>query len=310
MVTHNIVYAAGPQSCKPRQHVLFKILLQLGSSPHLEGKRAFVNGTMDLLAKNVGLDESSDLFSVELESLIKEMKEDYENWTRSTPERFIFDLLVRRSQTAVVDYWEEILEIIAMNIGHDKDVELRFDMLSLVEHILLQESLHSTIIFYTEIVIKLILLPCTEWRAGMPIGKIRKASVICLIKLMEQNLIEKEKLAPLLPELINKLKSPLDDDWAHDLRFAAVVLVNKVIEFFGTDMEREGFNEIYPELLKRLDDAQDGIRIEACKAFEVLFKFLPNPWSSSLYKYTIKQIFIHVDDPNQAIQQAIVKVLE
>lgn len=288
LVTHNIVYAAGPQSCKPRQHLLFKILLQLGSSPHLEGKRSFVNGTMELLAKNVGLEEASDLFSVELESLIKEMKEDYENWTRSSAERFIFDLLVRKAQTAVVDYWEEILEIIAMNISHDKDVELRFDMLSLIEHLLLQENLHSTIIFYTEIVIKLILLPCTEWRAGMPIGKIRKAAVICFIKLMEQNLIEKEKLAVLLPEIINKLKSPLDDDWAHDLRFASVVLLSKIMEFFGTELDREGFNEIYPELLKRLDDAQDGIRVETCKAFEVFFQNVPDPWSSSLYKYAIK----------------------
>ena len=256
---------------------------------------------MELLARNVGLEESSDLFSVELESLIKEMKEDYENWTRTTPERFIFDLLVRRSDTAVVDYWEEILEIIAMNIDHAKDVELRFDMLSLIEHLLMQESLHSTILFYTEIVIKLILLPCTEWRAGMPIGKIRKASVICLIKLMEKNLIEKDKLNLLLPEICNKLMSTLDDDWAHDLRFASVVLLTKIMEFFKEDMDREGFNKIYVELLKRLDDAQDGIRIETCKAFEVYFEYLPDPWSSSLYKYAIKQIFIHIDDPSELI---------
>jgi hypothetical protein len=183
------------------------------------------------------------------------LKEDYDHWTRGSPQRFIFDLLVRRAQTAVVEYWEEILEIIAMNIDHSKDVELRFDMLSLVEHLLLQDNLHSTITFYTEIVIRLILMPCLEWRAGMPIGKIRKASVICLIKLMEKQLIEKDKLGSLLPDLINKLKSPLDDDWAHDLRFSAVVLLTKIMEYFGSDMDREGFNEIYPELLKRLDDA-------------------------------------------------------
>jgi len=97
MVTHNIVFAAGAFSCKPRQHVLFKILLQLASSPLLEQQRPLVNATLELLAKNCGLEEASDLFSSELESLIKEMKEDYENWTRSTPERFIFDLLVRRA---------------------------------------------------------------------------------------------------------------------------------------------------------------------------------------------------------------------
>jgi len=79
----------------------------------------------------------------------------------------------------------------------------------------------------------------------------------------------------------------------------------------GQDMDRDaGFNEIYPELLKRLDDAQDGIRLEACKAFEIYFDNLCDPWSSSLYPYTIKQIFIHIDDPNQQIQNAIVKVLE
>ena len=104
-----------------------------------------------------------------------------------------------------------------------------------------------------------------------------------------------------MPELINKLKSPLDDDWGHDLRFASVVLLTKIMEFMKEDMDREGFNEIYPELLKRLDDAQDGIRVEACKSFEVLFTYLPDPWSTSLYKYTVKQIFIHIDDPNQTI---------
>ena len=97
IVTHNIVYAGGALSCKPRQHNLFKILLQLGSSPLLEMQRAQVNGTLNLLAKHCGMEEASDLFSSELESLIREMKEDYENWTRGSPQRFIFDLLVRRS---------------------------------------------------------------------------------------------------------------------------------------------------------------------------------------------------------------------
>jgi hypothetical protein len=62
------------------------------------------------------------------------MKEQYENWNKHTPERFIFDMLVRRSYTAVVDYWESILMIIAANIDNEKEAELRMDMLSLVEH--------------------------------------------------------------------------------------------------------------------------------------------------------------------------------
>lgn len=68
--------------------------------------------------------------------LLDEMKEDYEQWDKNTPERFIFDLLVRRSLTAVVDYWETILMIIAANVDNAKEFELRIDMLSLVEHFL------------------------------------------------------------------------------------------------------------------------------------------------------------------------------
>ena len=62
--------------------------------------------------------------------------------------------------------------------------------------------------------------------------------------------------------------------------------------------------------MKRLDDAQDGIRVETCKAFEVFFEHISDPWSSSLYSYTIKQIFIHIDDPNTQIQNAITALLQ
>lgn len=65
------------------------------------------------------------------------MKESYENWTRDTPERFIFDLLVRRANTAVLDYLENILEIIAANVENDKDYEVRMDMLGLVEYLIM-----------------------------------------------------------------------------------------------------------------------------------------------------------------------------
>ena len=226
------------------------------------------------------------------------MKEDYEGWTRSTPERFIFDMLVRRSQTAVVDYWETILEICATNTDHGKDYELRMDMLSLIEHFLLEETLHSTIVFYSEIIVKLILLPCTEWRVGLPNVKIRKAGVVCLIKLVDSKLIEPVKMKDIFSEICKKMSSCLEDDWGNDLRFATVVFLRKLLIFLKGCADNEDLKTIYPELLKRLDDAQDGIRIETCKAFEVVFEMMEDPWSSSLYEYAVKNIFIHLDDPN------------
>jgi len=111
-------------------------------------------------------------------------------------------------------------------------------------------------------------------------------------------------------EIVQHMKSCLDDEWANDLRFAALVFVRNLVVYLQPVLDREDYVTIYPELLKRLDDAQDGIRLECCKALEVFFEKLPNPWSSSLYDYTIKAIIIHLDDPNQEIQRAISKVLE
>lgn len=183
------------------------------------------------------------------------MKDQFETWDRNTPERFIFDMLVRRSETAVVDYWENILEIIAANIDHNKDFELKMDMLALTDHLLSQTNLHSTIEFYSELILKLIIIPSTEWRVGIPNVKIRKAAIICFMKLIEVKLIEPSKVQEVFKDIISKLSSCLDDEFYNDLRFASVVLLNKLIVYLDGELDYENFNELYPQMLKRLDDA-------------------------------------------------------
>lgn len=88
----------------------------------------------------------------------------------------------------------------------------------------------------------------------------------------------------------------MDDDWDNDMRYASVVLMKHTLIFIQANFDSEDYKTIYPEILKRLDDSQDGIRLECCNVLEVFFEGLPNPWSSSLYEYTIKNIFVHLDD--------------
>ena len=106
------------------------------------------------------------------------------------------------------------------------------------------------------------------------------------------------KLQQNFKEIAKQLKNCLEDDWVAEIRYAAVILMRKMMEFLRDEIDYEDLKEIYPDLLKRLDDAQDGIRIEAAKNFELFFELVSNPWSSSLYEYTVKNIYIHLDDPN------------
>ena len=75
------------------------------------------------------------------------------------------------------------------------------------------------------------------------------------------------------------LKNCIDDDWANDLRFTSVILIKRMIEYLHLVFDDEDYKEIYPELLKRLDDSQDGIRIATAETLKVFFKNLPEHWS-------------------------------
>mmetsp|Transcript_882 Transcript_882/g.765 ORF Transcript_882/g.765 Transcript_882/m.765 type:complete len:121 (+) Transcript_882:1164-1526(+) len=82
-----------------------------------------------------------------------------------------------------------------------------------------------------------------------------------------------------------------------------------MISYSGEHFLYDVFKEVYPELLKRLDDSQDGIRLEACKSFEVYFLHLDQEWAQNLFEYMMQNIFIHLDDSEEHIQIAISRVL-
>lgn len=52
---------------------------------------------------------------MELSDLLSEMKETYMIWDENTPDRFVFEMLCRKSNEAVVEHWDDILEIVGMN---------------------------------------------------------------------------------------------------------------------------------------------------------------------------------------------------
>ena len=118
-----------------------------------------------------------------------------------------------------------------------------------------------------------ILIPAATWKVGRPNVKIRKAAVICMMKLLEKKLIDPQKLyesfrgdrtsylddkskptrkaVPLMPII----KGCLDDDWANDIRFTAVTFLRHLLEVLHPLFDEEDYKELYPEMLKRLDDS-------------------------------------------------------
>jgi dynein assembly factor 5 len=61
---------------------------------------------------------------------------------------------------------------------------------------------------------------------------------------------------------------------------------------------------LYRELLKRLDDSSDDIRLDACLALCQYVRVVPQDYDRTHYKYLLRGLLVHLDDTNPKIQVA------
>ena len=72
----------------------------------------------------------------------------------------------------------------------------------------------------------------------------------------------------------------------------------------------QAVRDLYPKLLKRLDDSVDDIRKSSCgmlKSF--LLCAAPECYRGTMIDYTLDQLFVHLDDPDAEIQAAVAEVI-
>ena len=72
-------------------------------------------------------------------------------------------------------------------------------------------------------------------------------------------------------------------------------------ECFGPDE----LHKVYVELLKRLDDSSDELRVAVTATLKTFFSLLPEDYNRELYKahlqFLYRGLLIHLDDPNQVM---------
>jgi len=154
-----------------------------------------------------------------------------------------------------------------------------------------------------------VLIPNCAWRAGQSNNKIRKGGMVCIHQLFQRRLLEPSAVNAAFSDLLPILKSCLDDSFSPDNRSIACHVLSATMVELQAEISSDQLREIYPELLKRLDDSQDAIRITVCEALSMFFKCLQPNWSRTLYEYIIRTLFVHLDDPNPQIQQGVYAVL-
>lgn len=110
---------------------------------------------MDILAKKSGYESITDLHTNEISVQLKEILENksYVKWNRHSRERFKFDVIVRNCREGIGSVIDDVLEIIRESSIPDKDIELRMDMLVLLEFILGLKKIDKLIMDKSEYII-------------------------------------------------------------------------------------------------------------------------------------------------------------
>lgn len=153
------------------------------------------------------------------------------------------------------------------------------------------------------------LLPNAVWRVGLVAATIRKVAIACMVSLGRLSLLPQHALQPAFAEALPTLKSCLADDDA-TTRHLTCLALQHMLAVLHRCLDYEMVRQLYPELLKRLDDSNDAVRLSGCAAIgQLCLTSRPEDLEGTPCQYTIDTLLIHMDDTDPSVQAAVFEAL-
>ena len=116
------------------------------------------------------------------------------------------------------------------------------------------------------------------------------------------------QLEPVLDKFITQMLSLMDDD-NKGTRLVACRVMTRTFDLCGSLIDQDRLHNMYLELLKRLDDSNDEIRVTVSKTFLAYLDCFADRYDVNLYRAHLeamyKGLLVHLDDPEPKIQESI-----
>ena len=107
---------------------------------------------------------------------------------------------------------------------------------------------------------------------------------------------------------MTQLRSTLEDD-NMSTRLVTCRVMTRILSTVGTSLDDHRLHNMYPELLKRLDDSNDDVRIAVTDTWLAYLACFQDDYQVALYRAHLeamyKGLLIHLDDPDTRIQDAV-----
>lgn len=277
-----------------------------------------VNTVLTKLATAQSLDNINRLYENHIQEFLKKLKVNYTSWTHHSPECRLFDVLLTESGPVIGHQLGDAMDIFTESLdSQKKDPELRLKMFSLLSRLLMNapQSVDSEKAFssYSVHVVQKLIIPNCVWQAGRTAAAVRSAAISCLWALLQSNLLSSRDAGLVMKDLLTQLTTCLEDH-NQTTRLVSCKALQRLLLSCKDSFTADMLHQVYPELLKRMDDSSDEIRIVVTRTFLAYFKAFPSGYDSDLYKLHLQAMFkgllVHLDDPLASIQEAVLNVLK
>ncbi|XP_033097480.1 dynein assembly factor 5, axonemal-like [Anneissia japonica] len=296
---------------------LFTVLLTVLALAREENIHKKAKSSLQTLADVQGLSSPTELYERHTKDLLDSLKGTYKQWNNHSLERFIFDTLLTEAGPILGALLNDVIPMLRENLRTSKDPELRLKFFSLLSRLVMNSgaSIDSQQGFenFAVVVVKEMVLPNCVWHAGRVCAAIRTTAVSCLWALFQSELLTQEQAKELFDELLTQLKTLLEDE-VKSTRLITCRIFRKFLLLCGKNFDPDHLHSFYIELLKRLDDSSDDIRVAVARTFSTYFQCFPDDYDTSLYGAHLegmyKGLLVHLDDPYPQIQQELLDVLK
>ncbi|CAB3999599.1 dynein assembly factor 5, axonemal-like, partial [Paramuricea clavata] len=312
-----IITSKSGEQCAQYSLQLFIVVLHLMS---LQREGMFdekIRNCLKNIAVNLQFEGARDLYKLHTKDVIEKLKESHTSWTSHSSSRLLFNTLLLNAGPVVGTLLSDIVPMVTVCLNPEKDPELRLKFFSLLSKLSVDSAntINSTSEFpqHSRTVLVDCIIPNLVWKAGRVAIAIRTAAISTLWAILHADLLPVETCNSTLKDLLTQIISCLDDHSPTTRSITSQVL-EKLLTLCKDHYNVDLLHSLYPELLKRMDDSSDEIRVFVTKTLLAFFRAFPSDYDKDLYKLHLEAMFkgllVHLDDSSSHIQEGVLLCLK
>uniref|UniRef100_A0A8B9YNG7 Dynein axonemal assembly factor 5 n=2 Tax=Bos TaxID=9903 RepID=A0A8B9YNG7_BOSMU len=263
------------------------------------------------------MDGSQDLFRAHVSPLLEWLAASHRDWTGHSVELLQLDVVLSHSGPALGEALPQLVPILRSCLQPARDPAMRLKLFSTLTGVLLgapetvdsQGQLHG----YLDTLLQDIFVPNLQWHAGRTAAAIRTAAVSCLWALVSSGALSDGQIQDMQETLMPQILTTLEED-SQMTRLISCRIINLFLKTSNGVIDPDKLIKIYPELLKRLDDVSDDVRLAATSALVTWLQRVQSEASKCCYQSSVRHLYrellVYLDDPEHAVQDAVLEALK